>query len=116
MAPEPDRPDALDITMVEDVLISPEYLNSDDKKTYLREKMIATTQMIMNVASQTIGQRQNQMWCAARKMRVTASNFGIVLHALRTKRLINYSLIMYMYVLESQRLYEVHSHNVAVLW
>lgn len=86
LAPEVESP-SLPVKIVEDVLASEGHLAAPDKPAYLKAVLAVSPQEIIAVAQQTLGQRTNVLWSVARKHRITASNFGMVLHATRTKRL-----------------------------
>ncbi|XP_078331749.1 uncharacterized protein LOC144625290 isoform X3 [Crassostrea virginica] len=73
--------------LVEDLLTSEEYLHAQCKLSYLREKLTISPEKIIQTAWLTRGQRENSVWAAVRKLRITASNFGQVIGAIRRNRL-----------------------------
>ncbi|XP_061169341.1 uncharacterized protein LOC133178631 [Saccostrea echinata] len=75
------------VLLIEDKLISEEYLNVQCKSSYLREKLVICSEKIIETAWLTTGQRENSFWAAVRKLRITASNFGQVIGAIRRNRL-----------------------------
>lgn len=83
--PEPDQP-AIPFTLVEDLLLKEDYLEASDKTAYLKDALKVTLQQISNIAEMTVGQATNPLWCAMRKMRFTASNFGHIITALKSNR------------------------------
>ncbi|XP_061197004.1 uncharacterized protein LOC133205251 [Saccostrea echinata] len=52
-----------------------------------REKLVICSEKIIETAWLTTGQRENSLWAAVRKLRITASNFGQVIGAIRRNRL-----------------------------
>lgn len=79
---------SLKVPMVEDVLTSEAFMKSDAPLTYIQRKLLVGAEEIKKVAAATIGQRTNPMWAAVRKLRLTASNFGALLQAVRLNRYI----------------------------
>ncbi len=79
-----DNPDL--VPTIEDVILSEDFLAAEDKSLYLREKLAVSDSTINSVACATVGQRENPAWSTVHKMRLTASNFGAILHALKTQR------------------------------
>jgi len=88
LAPEPEERQ-LPFPVVEDLLYSEEYLKSDNADQHLREALQMTSTAVRQTAEETIGQRSNPTWSIARKLRLTASNFGDILQAIRLNRLLN---------------------------
>ena len=87
MSPEPKTTTNVGVVpIIEDSLTSKEYLESQHPITYLRQHLIVSPEVIRSVAALTVGQRTNQLWAVVRKMRITASNFGPVLQAVRLNR------------------------------
>ena len=83
LTPEPSSQDALPIRLVEDLLCCEEYLNSQSPSVWLRELNVSPPQ-ISSTTQMTVGQRNNCLWAAVRKLRFTASNFGDVLRAVKS--------------------------------
>ena len=54
--------------------------------TFLRQQLTVSPAAISEIAEKTTGQRDNPFWSMARKMRLTASNYGVILRACRLKR------------------------------
>ena len=52
----------------------------------LFHKVINVYMIYFKIAELTVGQRTNPLWSIIRKLRITASNFGIVLHAVSENR------------------------------
>ncbi|KAK3098705.1 hypothetical protein FSP39_022243 [Pinctada imbricata] len=82
---EPPVP-KLDVPCVEDLLLTQEYTSTTDKLQWLKIKLAITKEQIQQVAQLTAGQRNNHLWAMVRKDRLTASNFGPVLAAIRRNR------------------------------
>ena len=80
LAPEPS-PSQRCLRLVEDLLICREYVEAENKKTWLQTALAVTPTEIESTAEATSGQRDNPQWCSARKLRITASNFGVVIAA-----------------------------------
>ena len=88
LSPEIDAP-SLNIPIVEDLIWSRDFLCQPPgaaRSVHLARAMHTSLEEVRRVAVQTVGQRDNPLWCLARKHRITASNFGQVLHAVRTGR------------------------------
>uniref|UniRef100_A0A8W8NQ72 SWIM-type domain-containing protein n=1 Tax=Magallana gigas TaxID=29159 RepID=A0A8W8NQ72_MAGGI len=73
--------------LIEDQLTSEEYMNAQCKSSYLRDKLVISSENVIKTAWMTTGQRENSLWAAVRKLRITASNFGQVIGAIRRNRL-----------------------------
>ena len=85
LSPEPNE-DPVPVPLVEDLIMSEDFLAAENRPTFLQEKMALTPDMTEQAAKLTTGQRENPKWSSIRKMRLTASNFGVILHSLRTKK------------------------------
>ncbi|WAR10212.1 LOW QUALITY PROTEIN: hypothetical protein MAR_035288, partial [Mya arenaria] len=81
------KPPQLPLPLIEDVLLSPGYLSSQDPRTYFRRSLVLSQEKITQIAFMTTGQRENSLWAAARKLRFTASNFGQIIAASKRNRL-----------------------------
>lgn len=79
----------LPVCIVDEVLLSEEYLMAKAPLHVMRQKMVIAPENIPTVAEQTIGQRSNALWSAVRKHRLTASNFGVILAAMRLNRYVS---------------------------
>ena len=80
LAPEPEEAPC-SVVMVPDLLYSSEYLATDNKLQWLQTKLIIGPQKAREISELTAGQRNNMLWAAARKLRLTSSVFGQVLKA-----------------------------------
>ena len=80
LAPEPqaEMPPA---PLVEDLLMNEQFIQSPSPMMWLRKSMLLNSDKISMTAEATKGQRENSLWAAVRKLRLTASNFGAVLGA-----------------------------------
>ena len=90
LGPEPDteRPAHQleeQVGIVQDIIQFQEYLKLAQPSSFLRRKLI-NPNIIEMVAKATVGQRNNSLWCAIRKLRFTASNFGRILSAVKSGR------------------------------
>ena len=85
LSPEVSAPAPV-VPLVEDILVSEQFLQSCNPVTVLRQQLIVNAETVKDVASATAGQRFNPLWAAVRKLRITASNFGPVLRACRLNR------------------------------
>ncbi|KAF2888513.1 hypothetical protein ILUMI_17660, partial [Ignelater luminosus] len=80
----PPKEDAKDIINdIESLLFSKEYNSTPRKLLYIKEKLKLTEETIKKITSLTVGQTENPLWLIARKHRLTASNFGKVIKAVR---------------------------------
>lgn len=71
---------------IDDIIFSVEYLETSDKKKYVIEKCCITESQVKLVLEKTVGQANNENWLITRKNRITASNFGAILAAVRRNR------------------------------
>ena len=62
-----------------DLILSEAYIKNVNPKAWLRRALHLKPEQIAHAASLTVGQRENPMWAAVRKLRFTASNFGQIL-------------------------------------
>jgi hypothetical protein len=74
------------VLLLEDLLSSEDFLHVDEQEKWLRQQLKVTGDIIETTVEKTKGQRSNALWAAVRKLRITASNFGQVLRAVRLKR------------------------------
>ena len=74
------------VPSIEEIIFSEGYLNADDKEMYLSSKCLVSHERILDIAAATIGQHKNECWLIARKTRITASKFGIVLNACKRNK------------------------------
>jgi hypothetical protein len=85
LSPEPERQPSA-VPVIEDVLVSSDYNEAACKQTWLRRALVVSPATVQQVAVSTLGQRTNPAWSLVRKHRLTASNFGPVLAAVRRNR------------------------------
>jgi hypothetical protein len=69
-----------------DLLLNPGYISAEDPKTWLRHQLVVSQEKATEIAFATVGQRENSLWAAVRKLRFTASNFGQILAAAKRNR------------------------------
>ena|SRR5664279_3221001 len=74
------------LPLVEDLLLCSEYNAATDKRAWLEMMLYVSQRTAHHIATSTVGQRSNPMWALIRKNRLTASNFGSVLTAIRRNR------------------------------
>jgi hypothetical protein len=74
------------VPLVEDLIISKEYTDSLSPLIWLKNAMQTSAEQTVQVAGLTVGQRENSLWSAVRKLRFTASNFGPIIGAIRQKK------------------------------
>lgn len=74
------------VPLMDDLLINPDYISSQNPHTWLRQNLIVSQQKVEETALATVGQRENSLWSAVRKLRFTASNFGQILAAAKRNR------------------------------
>ncbi|XP_031333375.1 uncharacterized protein LOC116182925 [Photinus pyralis] len=82
LSPEPVSEGSL-LVNIEDFLFSAEYLSATNKVEFFANKLQVSSETIKTVSGNTIGQSQNENWLTYRTNRLTASNFGAVLAAVR---------------------------------
>lgn len=68
-----------------------------------RDKLVISWENIIRTAWMTKGQRENSLWAAVRKLRITASTFGKVIGAIRRNR--NSLISIYFEFLNNYYLY-----------
>ena len=86
MSPEPATPAQLSIPTIEEIICSEDFLQAigaQQQLNILVRKAKITEEDVFQVSQKTVGQRDNPAWHLARRGRLTASNFGSVLHAKR---------------------------------
>lgn len=86
MSPEPQPVSQLPIKTVEEIIFSEEFLQRTTaalQLSYFMKEVKVTEAAVKEVSSITSGQRESPAWHQARKGRLTASNFGVVLKAKR---------------------------------
>lgn len=86
LKPEPKPEAILCIPDIEEIILSEQYMLSDDKAQYLSENCKLQYQDIIKIEQLTRGQHQNENWHVARKHRLTSSKFGLVLSALKRNK------------------------------
>ncbi|KAJ8258033.1 hypothetical protein GJAV_G00192400 [Gymnothorax javanicus] len=75
----------LPLNTFDGLLTSPGYAQAEDKALYVLSSLAVTDLEKQQIEEATVGQAKNPLWSAYRKGRVTASNFGSVLAAVRRK-------------------------------
>ncbi|CAH2006763.1 unnamed protein product [Acanthoscelides obtectus] len=72
--------------MIEEIISSKEFLEATDKVHIFKEKCAMDDISILDIAAATTGQASNEKWYLARKFRLTASSFGLIISACVKKR------------------------------
>ncbi|XP_062610659.1 uncharacterized protein LOC134272440 [Saccostrea cucullata] len=85
LSPEPPVP-TLAVPLVEDLISSQEFISAENPIAWMKQKLMINGQEIQQTACLTTGQKENCMWSSVRKNRLTASNFGCVLAAIKRNR------------------------------
>jgi hypothetical protein len=86
MSPEPAQVVLPNITTVEDIIFSEEFLTAvglEKQLEILIERIKVDTKLIQEISNMTSDQRDSPSWHMVRRGRLTASNFG---HVLKAKR------------------------------
>ena len=87
LSPEPPPVSArLPIPTIEEIIFSEEFLKTrglQEQLDCLVRRCRISSEDIVKISDLTVGQRDNPAWHLARKGRLTASNFGVVLKAKR---------------------------------
>lgn len=83
LSPEPEKSIAPPVITVEEFVLSAEFANHVDKKSYLTEKIRMSEDLRIAVNKATLGQPDNPSWHMIGKGRLMASNFGSVLNCKR---------------------------------
>ncbi|XP_052691242.1 uncharacterized protein LOC128169115 [Crassostrea angulata] len=108
LVPEPPVP-RLSLSIVEDLISSQEFISSENPIDWMKQKLMINEQQIQQIASLTIGQKDNCLWSSVRKNRLTASNFGCVLAAIKRNR---YPISLYKRLCSAYDL----SKKDAIIW
>nr|XP_022286235.1 uncharacterized protein LOC111099145 [Crassostrea virginica] len=108
LAPEPPVPQVC-VPIIDDLLASPEFLAAEHPMTWLRQKLIVNDDQIQQIAALTVGQKDNCLWSAVRRNRLTASNFGCILAAVKRNR---YPISLYKRLCQAYDL----SKKDAIIW
>ncbi|XP_062580316.1 uncharacterized protein LOC134242248 isoform X2 [Saccostrea cucullata] len=85
LSPEPPVP-TLAVPLVEDLISSQEFISAENPIAWMKQRLMINEQEIQQIACLTTGQKENCMWSSVRKNRLTASNFGCVLAAIKRNR------------------------------
>ncbi|XP_044182630.1 uncharacterized protein LOC122963280 [Acropora millepora] len=86
MSPEPSPQGKLPVPTIEEIIYSDEFVQTRGAQQQLDclvRKAKITEANVLLISQITVGQRDNPAWHLARRGRLTASNFGSVLHAKR---------------------------------
>lgn len=85
---EPEESETVDIDLVDvnAILSSDDFLNAQNQTDWLREKMKVTEDSIRLIAASTTDQRLSVNWHHARRLRITASNFGVLISSIQRSR------------------------------
>ncbi|KAJ8930911.1 hypothetical protein NQ314_016245 [Rhamnusium bicolor] len=73
------------LPQIENIMFSPKYIASE-KVEYFKEKYMLSKENIKQIAEATRGQSSNENWLIARKYRLTASYFGVVVASFKRNR------------------------------
>ena len=91
---------------LERILFTNEFYNAEDRVQFLSSILSLNESKIEEIAKATTGQTQNRLYCILKKFRLTASNFGVILSAIRRKK---YSPSLYKRLLNTYNLDKVSS-------
>ncbi|KAI4454270.1 hypothetical protein MML48_10g00001240 [Holotrichia oblita] len=94
---------------VEEFIFSQGFIQSSDKLSLFKSKLLLSCEEIQKIAAATVGQNRNEAWLIARKHRLTASKFGRVLKACQRSK---FPPSFYKSILEG---YDFN-HALAVQW
>ncbi|XP_028456238.1 uncharacterized protein LOC114570182 [Perca flavescens] len=81
----PETPQTLPIKMFDGLVTSPGFVQAEDKALYVLSMLAVNDQEKQQIEEATVGQAKNSLWFTYRKKRITASNFGLVLAAVKRK-------------------------------
>lgn len=88
-----------------DIIYSAEYLEAEDQVQYLTSVLAVSEEKIVEVSTATEGQSSNVNWLLTRKHRLTASNFGQILAAIKRE---SYPISLFR-TLTGKFLFNLHS-------
>lgn len=71
---------------IEEIVFSEEYLMANDKTRFICDSLKMSSEEILKISTETIGQSSNEKWLMCRKNRLTSSNFGAILRAVENHR------------------------------
>ena len=86
LRPEATREASMLIPDIEEILHSPQYISAEDKDDFVIKTSKITKEIISQIVNLTKGQHVNENWHIARKHRLTASRFGMVLSAIKRNK------------------------------
>nr|CAI5854245.1 unnamed protein product [Callosobruchus analis] len=69
------------IPSIEDILYCQEYIEAEDKQSYVSRQCALNIDQIRKIAAATVGQHSNELWLITHKLRLTSSKFGLILGA-----------------------------------
>jgi len=71
---------------LENILFTEEFETASDQRRFLLSAMSMDEREILEMAESTVGQMDNRIYCILKSFRITASNFGSVLKAVKRNR------------------------------
>ncbi|XP_056441516.1 uncharacterized protein LOC130378936 [Gadus chalcogrammus] len=80
-----ETPRTLPIKTFEGLVTNPDYAEAEDKALHLLSSFVVTNREKQQIERATVGQAKNALWSAYRQKRIAASNFGLVLAAVKRK-------------------------------
>ncbi|CAI6364766.1 unnamed protein product [Macrosiphum euphorbiae] len=89
LKPEPDvevQFQQSSVVLINDIIVSDKYKISTTKTHLLKNKLSVSSEIILKVAQETIGQSKNIKWITYKKHRLTSSMYGNILAACYKKK------------------------------
>ncbi|KAL0970543.1 hypothetical protein UPYG_G00243550 [Umbra pygmaea] len=78
-----ELPQTRPIKTFDGLVTSPGYAQAEDKALFVLSSLAVNSRGQQQIERDTVGQAKNALWSAYRKKRITASNFGLVLAAVK---------------------------------
>lgn len=83
LQPEPANIEINPKLVLENVIFSEQFASTCDKKKFLTEFCVLSEKEILQISQDTLGQFDNIQYCNYKQYRLSASNFGIILKAIK---------------------------------
>ncbi|CAG9773568.1 unnamed protein product [Ceutorhynchus assimilis] len=76
----------MNLPLIEDIVTGKDFYEAENKLEYFKIQVAIEDNVIHEITMATVGQVSNERWYLARKYRLTASNFGLIISACKRNR------------------------------